>query len=93
MILCHLLTATNQGVAESQENRNYVVGRMSAEISEIMRVLQLTTYEEDGSDDPLNEMKKAASVFNSKIGKARDWLRTPAESAGGLGTLNFPAFN
>ena len=58
---------------------------MSAEISEIMRVLQLTTYEEDGSDDPLNDMKKAASVFNAKIGKAKDWLRTPAESAGGLG--------
>ena len=60
---------------------------MSAEISEIMRVLQLTTYEEDGSDDPLNDMKKAASVFSAKFGKAKDWLRTPAESAGGLGKL------
>ena len=74
-----------QNIAEAQEYRNYVVGKMSFEISEIIRVLQYTTYEEEGGDDPLNDMKKAASLFDSNMGPAMKWVSTPTESAGGLG--------
>lgn len=58
---------------------------MSFEISEIIRVLQYTTYEEEGGDDPLNDMKKAMSLFDSNMGPALKWVNTPTESAGGLG--------
>lgn len=74
-----------QNIAEAQEYRNFVVGKMCFEISEIIRVLQYTTYEEEGGDDPLNDMKKAASLFDSNLGPAMKWVTTPTESAGGLG--------
>ena len=74
-------------MAEAQEYRNFVVGKMSFEISEIMRILQYNTYEEDGGDDPLNDMKKAASLFGSNMGQAMKWVSTPTESAGGLGMV------
>lgn len=76
-----------QNIPEAQEYRNYVVGKMSFEISEIIRVLQYTTYEEEGGDDPLNDMKKAMSLFDSNMGPALKWVNTPTESAGGLGEL------
>lgn len=79
--------AGGQNIAEAQEYRNYVVGKMSFEISEIIRVLQYTTYEEEGGDDPLNDMKKAASLFESNMGPAMKWVSTPTESAGGLGEV------
>lgn len=74
-----------QNIPEAQEYRNYVVGKMSFEISEIIRVLQYTTYEEEGGDDPLNDMKKAMSLFDSNMGPALKWVQTPTESSGGLG--------
>jgi len=36
-----------KGVNEAGENRNYLSGRMSDEVCEIIRVLQLTTYDEE----------------------------------------------
>ena len=80
-----MLFAGGQNIAEAQEYRNFVVGKISFEISEIIRVLQYTTYEEEGGDDPLNDMKKAASLFDSNMGPAMKWVSTPTESAGGLG--------
>ena len=50
-----------------------------------MRVLQLTTYDEDDSKDPLNEMRKAASLFDSKLHMAQEWLDSPTTSGGGFG--------
>lgn len=48
------------GIRESQTNRDYVVHKMSDEIYEIIRVLQLTTYDEEEWDaDDLAVMKKA----------------------------------
>ena len=35
---------------EAAENRNYLAGRMSDELNEIIRVLQLTTYDEEEWD-------------------------------------------
>lgn len=55
-----LLFTGGKGVHEAAENRNYLAGRMVDEINEIIRVLQLTTYDEDEWDaDNLTVMKKA----------------------------------
>lgn len=48
------------GGKEAAENRNYLAQRMTDEIHEIIRVLQLTTYDEDEWDaDNLTVMKRA----------------------------------
>lgn len=55
-----------KGVEEAAENRNYLARRMTDEINEIIRVLQLTNYDEDEWDaDNLTVMKKAqvCSIF------------------------------
>ena len=49
-----------QGLVEATNNRDYVVSKMSKEIEEIIRVLQLTTYDEEEWDaDDITVMKKA----------------------------------
>jgi hypothetical protein len=50
-----------------------------------MRVLQLTSTEENKGDDPLYDMKKAKSIFDSKFDRAREWIGEPTCDAGGLG--------
>lgn len=40
-------TSGSQGVEEALKNRNFTVEKMSAEINEIIRVLQLTSWDED----------------------------------------------
>ncbi len=56
---------------EATNNRDYVVSKMSREIEEIIRVLQLTTYDEDEWDaDDLTVMKKAL-VSSGGAGWAR----------------------
>lgn len=48
---------------------------MTDEINEIIRVLQLTTYDEDEWDaDNLTVMKKALNAIQSKMRAAYDWL-------------------
>lgn len=55
-----------KGVDEAAENRNYLAQRMTDEINEIIRVLQLTNYDEDEWDsDNLTVMKKAEVCFYS----------------------------
>lgn len=46
-IFIHIISSGGKGAEEAAENRNYLSGRMSEEINEIIRVLQLTTYDED----------------------------------------------
>lgn len=75
----------SQGRAEAQGNRNYIIEKMFADIEEIIRVLQLTTYDEDEGDDPINDMRKAASIINNKMDLAHSWLNDPNADAGGLG--------
>ncbi|CAH1270147.1 VCL [Branchiostoma lanceolatum] len=75
-----------KGMPEAIENRNYVVNKMSAEISEIIRVLQLTTYDEDSYDaDDMTVMKKALASFMARLNQAREWLQNPNSEAGSLG--------
>ena len=53
-------STTGKKTEEAAENRNYLASRMTDEINEIIRVLQLTTYDEDEWDaDNLTCMKKA----------------------------------
>lgn len=53
-------TLAGKKTEEAAENRNYLASRMTDEINEIIRVLQLTTYDEDEWDaDNLTCMKKA----------------------------------
>lgn len=56
----NVLCLAGQGVPSAQQNRNYTMGAMSNEIHEIIRVLQLTTYDEEEWDaDDITVMKKA----------------------------------
>lgn len=55
---------TGKKVDEAAENRNYLARRMTDEINEIIRVLQLTTYDEDEwQSDNLTRIKKAYVRF------------------------------
>ena len=55
-----LCFAAGDGVKDAQQNRDYVVQKVSNEIHEMIRVLQLTTYDEDEWDaDDITVMKKA----------------------------------
>ena len=80
------LLAQGKSTQEAAENRNYLSGRMTDEINEIIRVLQLTTYDEDEWDaDNLTAMKKAQNAISSKLQAAFDWLEDPDSLVGGLG--------
>ncbi|XP_050409057.1 vinculin isoform X7 [Patella vulgata] len=78
--------ANNQGFTEAQNNRDYVVRKMSDEIHEIIRVLLLTTYDEDEWDaDDLTVMKKAQNAIEGKMQHAQDWLKDPKALVGSAG--------
>ena len=48
---------------------------MTDELNEIIRVLQLTTYDEEEWDaDNLTVMKKAQNAIEGKVQAAHDWL-------------------
>ncbi|XP_061178095.1 vinculin-like isoform X3 [Saccostrea echinata] len=71
---------------DTQANRDYLVRKMSDEIHEIIRVLQLTTYDEEEWDaDDITVMKKAQSGIEQKMKQATDWLQDPAALIGSLG--------
>jgi len=81
-----LLCLGGKGNEEAAENRNYLAGRMTDEINEIIRVLQLTTYDEDEWDaDQLTAMKRACNALESKMQAAVDWLEDPHARGGGVG--------
>ena len=70
-----MILSGGKGASDAAENRNYLAARMTEELHEIIRVLQLTTYDEDEWDaDNLTVMKKAHNAIQSKIRPARDWL-------------------
>jgi vinculin len=56
----HTFCSGGKGHHEAAENRNYLSQRMTDEMNEIVRVLQLTSYDEDEWDeDNVTVMKKA----------------------------------
>ncbi|XP_025834291.1 vinculin isoform X2 [Agrilus planipennis] len=85
-IYIHIIMQGGKGAEEAAENRNYLARRMSDEINEIIRVLQLTSYDEDQSElDNLTVLKKLQNVIQNKINNANDWLTDPHAVKGGLG--------
>ncbi|CAC5380998.1 VCL [Mytilus coruscus] len=77
---------TNAGAPEAQSNRDYIVRKMSDEVQEIIRVLQLTTYDEDEWDaDDVTVMKKSVNAIEQKMKPAFDWLADPAALVGSSG--------
>ncbi|KAL3841953.1 hypothetical protein ACJMK2_020030 [Sinanodonta woodiana] len=79
-------TQSGMGVSDAQTNRDFVVKKMSDEIHEMIRVLQLTTYDEEEWDaDDLIVMKKAQSAIEQKMKQAQDWLADPAALVGSAG--------
>lgn len=85
-IFIQIITQGGKGNAEAAENRNYLAGRLTDEINEIIRVLQLTTYDEDEWDaDQLTAMKRACNALESKMQAAIDWLEDPTALRGGVG--------
>ncbi|XP_076164267.1 vinculin isoform X5 [Ptiloglossa arizonensis] len=85
-IFIHIISQGGKGAEEAAENRNYLSGRMSDELNEIIRVLQLTTYDEEEWDaDQLTVLKKAQSAIESRIPAAYDWLDDGLALRGGIG--------
>ncbi|XP_034353370.1 vinculin isoform X2 [Arvicanthis niloticus] len=76
----------NQGIEEALKNRNFTVEKMSAEINEIIRVLQLTSWDEDAwASKDTEAMKRALASIDSKLNQAKGWLRDPNASPGDAG--------
>ncbi|XP_076830721.1 vinculin a isoform X2 [Brachyhypopomus gauderio] len=76
----------SQGVEEALKNRNYTFEKMSAEINEIVRVLQLTSWDEDAwANKDTEAMKRALALIESKMNLAKSWLRDPHGLPGAAG--------
>lgn len=74
-VYIHIMEQGGKGATEAAENRNYLASRMSDEIQEIIRVLQLTTYDEETSElDNLTVLKKITNAIHNSIEKPLDWL-------------------
>uniref|UniRef100_A0A6Q2XHC3 Vinculin n=1 Tax=Esox lucius TaxID=8010 RepID=A0A6Q2XHC3_ESOLU len=66
-------TSGSQGVEESLKNRNFTFEKMSAEINEIIRVLQLTSWDEDAwANKDTEAMKRALALIDSKMTQAKN---------------------
>ncbi|XP_040176602.1 vinculin isoform X3 [Rana temporaria] len=80
-------SSRSQGVEEALKNRNFTVDKMSAEINEIIRVLQLTSWDEDAwaSKKDTEAMKRALAHIGSKMNQAKGWLRDPNAPPGDAG--------
>ncbi|KAL3079670.1 hypothetical protein niasHS_013952 [Heterodera schachtii] len=77
---------SQRGLQEAAENRNYLARRMTDEVNEIIRVLQLTTYDADEWDqDNVTVMRKALSAAQSLLAAACDWLADPNGRPGSVG--------
>ena len=60
------LLSAGEAVRDAQHNRDYVVRKLSDEIHDIIRVLQLTTYDEEEWDaDDITVIKKAQVLRQS----------------------------
>uniref|UniRef100_A0A8C7ZRM2 Vinculin n=1 Tax=Oryzias sinensis TaxID=183150 RepID=A0A8C7ZRM2_9TELE len=79
-------TSGGQGVEEALKNRNFTFEKMSAEINEIIRVLQLTSWDEDAwANKDTESMKRALGLIDSKMAHAKNWLRDPNAPPGDAG--------
>ncbi|XP_056292247.1 vinculin-like isoform X7 [Pseudoliparis swirei] len=66
------------GVEEAERNRRFTFEKMSAEINEIIRVLQLTTWDEDAwANKDMEALKRCLALIESKMAQAKGWLKDP----------------
>ncbi|XP_036402192.1 vinculin-like isoform X4 [Megalops cyprinoides] len=76
----------SHGVEEALKNRNFTFDKMSSEINEIIRVLQLTSWDEDAwANKDMEAMKRSLAIIESKMNQAKDWLRDPNGLPGDAG--------
>uniref|UniRef100_A0A8C3HFL5 Vinculin n=1 Tax=Chrysemys picta bellii TaxID=8478 RepID=A0A8C3HFL5_CHRPI len=85
-------SSKSQGIEEALKNRNFTVEKMSGEINEIIRVLQLTSWDEDAWASKVCslflleiEVRFYLASHNSKMNQAKGWLRDPNASPGDAG--------
>ncbi|XP_077469579.1 vinculin-like isoform X5 [Stigmatopora argus] len=73
-------TKTGHGAAmeEAERNRRFTFEKMSGEITEIIRVLQLTTWDEDAwANKDMEALKRSLALIESKMTQAKSWLKDP----------------
>ncbi|XP_019115159.1 vinculin isoform X9 [Larimichthys crocea] len=77
------------GVEEAERNRRFTFEKMSAEISEIIRVLQLTTWDEDAwaNKKDMEALKRSLALIESKMAQAKTWLKDPHGQPGDPGEV------
>ncbi|XP_026044899.1 vinculin-like isoform X2 [Astatotilapia calliptera] len=77
------------GVEEAERNRRFTFEKMSAEINEIIRVLQLTTWDEDAwaNKKDMEALKRSLALIESKMAQAKSWLKDPHGQPGDLGEV------
>ncbi|XP_037638196.1 vinculin-like isoform X6 [Sebastes umbrosus] len=77
------------GVEEAERNRKFTFEKMSAEINEIIRVLQLTTWDEDAwaNKKDMEALKRYLALIESKMAQAKSWLKDPHGQPGDPGEV------
>ncbi|XP_075874791.1 vinculin-like isoform X6 [Nelusetta ayraudi] len=76
------------GVEEAERNRRFTYEKMSAEINEIIRVLQLTTWDEDAwANKDMEALKRSLALIESKMGQGKSWLKDPHGQPGDPGEV------
>ncbi|XP_070771601.1 vinculin-like isoform X2 [Enoplosus armatus] len=76
------------GVEEAERNRRFTFEKMSAEINEIIRVLQLTTWDEDAwANKDMEALKRSLALIESKMAHAKCWLKDPHRQPGDPGEV------
>ncbi|XP_055019008.1 vinculin-like isoform X2 [Boleophthalmus pectinirostris] len=81
-------TSRGAGVEEAERNRKFIFEKMSTEITEIIRVLQLTTWDEDAwANKDMEALKRSLAVIESKMAQAKAWLKDPHGQPGEPGEV------
>ncbi|KAK2921938.1 hypothetical protein Q8A73_001423 [Channa argus] len=77
------------GIEEAERNRRFIFDKMSAEINEIIRVLQLTTWDEDAwaNKKDMEALKRCLALIESKMAQAKSWLKDPHGQPGDPGEV------
>ncbi|KAJ8014019.1 hypothetical protein DPEC_G00035900 [Dallia pectoralis] len=81
-------STSSAGVEEAKRNRCFTFEKMSAEISEIIRVLQLTTWDEDTwTNKDMESMKRSLAAIEAKMALAKSWFKDPHGQPGEPGEV------
>ncbi|XP_044070624.1 vinculin-like isoform X8 [Siniperca chuatsi] len=77
------------GVEEAERNRRFTFEKMSTEINEIIRVLQLTTWDEDAwaNKKDMEALRRSLALIESKMAQAKSWLKDPHGQPGDPGEV------